>query len=337
MIDHPTQMPALAQFCKVTDWPIGVFVKVDTGYHRAGVQALPDDNLTFCNVLRLLFSKEYRDAVRLSGLYSHAGHSYSKSSTPDCMELLVDEMEGLIGAARFVADVAEEMRRDCKDLELTLSVGATPTVSTIAHHGREHDYQDGLQLTINALKEDLAKILPKASLEVHAGCYPFLDVQQIATKAGPSPSSTLFNTLSDVGITILAEINSLYSDRKPQEAMIAAGTLAIGREPCQSYSGWGIVSTWGLGMTEAVAGYSGWIVGRVSQEHGMLEFMPKVQGITESVASPMSLVVGAKVRVWPNHACIAGAGFDYYVVVDSSLPVGRRNEVVDVWARCNGW
>ena len=253
------------------------------------------------------------------------------------MELLVEEMEGLIGAARLVANIAEELHQDRKNLDLTLSVGATPTVNTIAHHGRDHDSQDGLQLTINALKDDLTKILPKASLEVHAGCYSFLDIQQLATKSSPSPTSTSCSTLSDVALTILAEVSSLYSVRNPQEAMIAAGNLAIGREPCQSYSGWGIVSTWGLEGNETAGGYSGWIVGRVSQEHGMLVCTSEVPGITETVASPMSLAVGQKVRVLPNHACIAGAGFDFYVVVDSSLPVGRRDEVVDVWARCNGW
>ena len=335
MIDHPTQIPALADFHKITGWPIGAFIKVDTGYHRAGVQAMPDNNRAFCEIVRSLFSNERN--VRLSGLYSHAGHSYYKSSAPDCMALLVEEMEGLIGAARLVADVVKELGRDYKDSDLTLSVGSTPTVTTIEHHAKAREHQDGLQLAINALKDDLAKVLPKASLEVHAGCHSLLDIQQLATKAGPSSTSASFITLSDIGLTVLAEVNSLYDEREPREAMIAAGTLAIGREPCQSYSGWGIVSTWKPEETESVGGYSGWIVGRVSQEHGVLEYMPEVQGITETVDSPMSLKVGEKKRIFPNHACIAGEGFDYYVVVDSSLPVGRTNEVVDVWARCNGW
>ena len=337
MVDCVGQIPRLARFHEITSWPIQVFVKVDTGYHRAGVKATPDDSSTFCGIVRSLFSKAFKDTVKLFGLYSHAGHSYSESSAPACMELLAEEIEGLIGAAKLVAKVVEELGQDRNDLDLTLSVGATPTVLTIVHHhGRENNFQDLFQVRINALKVELSKVLPKASLELHAGCYSFLDLQQVATKAGPSPTSKFLNTLSDIGITVLAEVNSLYNDRKPPEAMVAAGTLALGREPCQAYKGWGIVSDWGPGI-ETVKTHSGWIVGRVSQEHGMLELMSEVPRITEKVLLPMALSVGQKVRVVPNHACIAGAGFDYYVIVDSSLPEGRKNEVVDVWARCNGW
>lgn len=49
------------------------------------------------------------------------------------------------------------------------------------------------------------------------------------------------------------------------------------------------------------------------------------------------LKIGQKIRVWPNHACVAGAGFGWYLVVDSSQPEERRDEIMDVWVRCRGW
>ena len=72
-------------------------------------------------------------------------------------------------------------------------------------------------------------------------------------------------------------------------------------------------------------GRSGWRVAKVSQEHGILR--------AEKEAS--DLKVGQTVRIWPNHACVAGAGFPFYTVVDSAVEGGKR--VVDVRARCNGW
>ena len=33
--------------------------------------------------------------------------------------------------------------------------------------------------------------------------------------------------------------------------------------------------------------------------------------------------VGQRVRVWPNHACVAGAGFGWFLVVDSGGKGGR--------------
>jgi D-serine deaminase-like pyridoxal phosphate-dependent protein len=42
------------------------------------------------------------------------------------------------------------------------------------------------------------------------------------------------------------------------------------------------------------------------------------------------------VKIWPNHACIAGAGYGWYLVVDSERE-GNEDEIVDVWVRCRGW
>lgn len=76
---------------------------------------------------------------------------------------------------------------------------------------------------------------------------------------------------------------------------------------------------------------AGWIVGRTSQEHGILTW----EGEEEAMGG-RELEVGRKVLLWPNHACIAGAGFGWYLVVDSEGE-GQGNVVVDVWARCRGW
>jgi len=34
---------------------------------------------------------------------------------------------------------------------------------------------------------------------------------------------------------------------------------------------------------------------------------------------------------------VAGAGFGWYLVVDSGLPEDRRDDIVDVWVRWRGW
>ena len=80
------------------------------------------------------------------------------------------------------------------------------------------------------------------------------------------------------------------------------------------------------------AGDSGWIVNRVSQEHGILR-----RSSPETPSSAPDLRLGQKVKIWPNHACIAGAGFDWYYVVDSSLPEEEKDVIVDIWLRWRGW
>ena len=144
---------------------------------------------------------------------------------------------------------------------------------------------------------------------------------------------------------ILTNPQTVYPDRGANgttEALINAGTLALGREPVtdkgkvpgQDYSGWGLLMHWG-GVDTPAPGpefprvHGGWQVGRISQEHGILVWKGKKEDV-------MPLRYGQRVRVWPNHSCIAGAGYDWYLIVDSRKK-GREDEVVDVWPRWRGW
>ena len=335
MIDHPSQLQAAHTFKEVANFPLQVFVKVDTGYHRAG---LGMGTKEFDRLLEGINTFQSMGLADLVGFYSHAGHSYAGDSEVAAMKLLLEEITSLEKAAK----VAMTNRKVPLSNRFTLSVGATPTATSIQNlstappQGRS----DVWMVLAKELQETIQRASEKYSIELHAGVYPFLDLQQLATQAGPSKVSVNSfgqpsrNTAADIAITILAEVASLYENRKPPEALIAAGTLALGREPCKAYSGWAIVSEWGLtgdasgGQNED--GRSGWQLGRISQEHGILTKDAK------SVKSPARLQVGQKIRLWPNHACVAGAMFGCYLVVDSSA-AEHADEIVDVWVRWRGW
>jgi D-serine deaminase-like pyridoxal phosphate-dependent protein len=47
---------------------------------------------------------------------------------------------------------------------------------------------------------------------------------------------------NDIAIRILADVVSRYERDGKHEALVAAGTLALGREPCKSYPGWGVIA-----------------------------------------------------------------------------------------------
>jgi D-serine deaminase-like pyridoxal phosphate-dependent protein len=75
-------------------------------------------------------------------------------------------------------------------------------------------------------------------------------------------------------------------------------------------------------------------MGRISQEHGTVTWKgnPATAGMAGmGTQEEGKFEVVQKIRVWPNHACIAGAGFGWYLVVDGG------DEVVDVWPRWRGW
>lgn len=135
------------------------------------------------------------------------------------------------------------------------------------------------------------------------------------------------------GFRIMVEVASLYPDRtdKP-EALVAAGSIALGREPCKSYPGWAVVTPWPVIKSadhyDPEGSKTGWIVGRISQEHGVLSW----EGPQDNMRQ---LSLGEKLMLWPNHACIAGVNFGWYLVVDSDK--ADSDEIQDVWLRWRGW
>lgn len=348
IIDHPAQLDNIHIFQEISSFKLGIYIKIDTGYHRAGVLAKSSE---FAAIVRRIFDDlEPAECAELHGLYSHAGHSYGGDSRFAALSLLTEEIQALEGAARLIR--ATSARQEAvSSRSFTLSVGATPTTSSIQNLFDELNGRDSaLQEESICLKACIERIQAKDCIELHAGVYPLLDLQQIATQASPSATATNLSassspspsnlSTSDIGLTILAEVASLYPNRSPPEALIAAGSLALGREPCKSYPGWGIVTDWGFpsmssSSVDPGTGRSGWQVGRISQEHGILT--STTHGEEEEGGRARELVVGQKVRIWPNHACVAGAGFDWYIVVDSSLPEQHRDEIVDVWVRWRGW
>lgn len=71
------------------------------------------------------------------------------------------------------------------------------------------------------------------------------------------------------------------------------------------------------------------IVERISQEHGIIAW--------EGGGGPaIPLRVGQALRLYPNHACVTGALYGWYLVVDSSDD-GQGSRIVDVWTRTTGW
>lgn len=329
MIDHPTQVPLLA---KIGPHPPQIFLKIDVNYNRAGVLL---NTPTYTALLRAALDAHTAGHCILHGLYAHAGQSYYTREDWAALAYLTTEFTILAEAARDI--------RAMSPIPLVLSVGATPTATALQHPDISLDSTStpkGQVATLSTLLKQLKD--EDLSLEVHAGVYPTLDLQQLATHA----RDRRLLTSKDIAISVVAEVASLYEGRGANgttEALINAGSLALGREPCKEdtegdYNGWGIVAPWGevrlAGTDPAPEGgfpakHGGWQVGRISQEHGVLVWKGPKEG-------QVGLSFGQRVRVWPNHACIAGAGFGYYLIVDSRRE-GKEDEVLDVWERWNGW
>ncbi|KAK3071430.1 hypothetical protein LTR53_008634 [Teratosphaeriaceae sp. CCFEE 6253] len=328
-VDHPAHIKLLDEADSIS-WPgrVPIWVNIDVGYHREGVAAHSAQLADIAYALKA-FPK-----ARLAGVYTHMGHSYAVGSPAEALEHMAHELRGLQeGAVEFLKIAGGHESASASAEKVVLSLGATPTTTAC---------QNLLEDTDSARKyrDMIDKANRSFAVELHAGVYPVNDMQQLATHARPAqsprdPTQSLLS-FADLGLRMLVEVASLYPDRgeKP-EALVAAGSIVLGREPCKSYPGWGVVSPYPHPLPHPPNPFydpdgsrTGWIVGRISQEHGILTW----EGPVEDVRP---LHIGEKLLVWPNHACIAGANVGWYLVVDSETEEPER--VVDVWVRWRGW
>ncbi|KAE8374604.1 putative serine dehydratase domain-containing protein [Aspergillus bertholletiae] len=317
MIDHPDQIDFLHTFARIAGFAAGVFLKVDCGYHRAG---LPPRAMDKGGLLSKLGGMEKKGVGRLVGIYSHSSLSYGGRNRGDALRHLKGEVEACLLGLDSYAGVLSFVER-----ELIVSVGATPQVVAV----------EAVTEAENAEFEELKKLLRepdtgafkgRVRVELHAGNYPVLDMQQMSTNAG----GVRERFFDEVGVCVVAETCSVYNDgeREYPEALVAVGTLGMGREPCPSYKGWGVVGPWGLPATTQQGDRL--YIDRISQEHSILRWE------SEDAAKKIPLSVGQAVKIYPNHACITGAMYGWYLVVDSSSDPDPT-KIVDVWVRWSGW
>ena len=394
LLDDPEQLIALENFAALSGGVVPhAHIKIDMGGRRAGV--IPGTD-RFHEVVNAALAAHHKHFIVLSGLYSHAGHSYGGDSRVAAMKMLGEELGAMLGAADLVVAAAQvsvksktnghSVNGNCTNgvnghstngwhtngqhsengnglhavhltddapngvaplPPLVLSAGASPTALAVQNllaadvhlDGSNGNSNEGSELheAAASLSALFSAIRNKSHVvEIHAGVYPTLDLQQLAAH------STSSDTLSwrDMAFTVLAEVHAVYPGRGANgraEALVGAGGLALGRETCKAYSGMAMCSPWGRSGVELPSGeveaFRGWMVGRFAQEHGILTWM---EGETTGGQEPDALHVGQKLRLWPNHSCITGSHFGWYFVVDESR-TGREDEIVDIWVRGRGW
>ena len=154
LIDSFDALDAIESF----GFPFDVFLKVDCGYHRAGVN--PDDPASGVLARRLLDSNN----VRFRGLLTHAGHSYHATNVDEIRAVAKEETAVL---TRFRERAAHDAIR---------SIGSTPTASVVERftdceevRPGNYVFYDAFQSTIGSCRfEDVAVSV----LATVVGSYP---------------------------------------------------------------------------------------------------------------------------------------------------------------------
>ena len=158
LVDSEEALQAVEAFGRAQGAAFDVFLKVDCGYHRAGVD--PDAPST----LELAHQIARSHAVRFRGLLTHAGHSYHATT--------IDE----IRAIAQQESAAVTRLRDRLEVEIIRSVGSTPTASVVDRfedcdevRPGNYVFYDAFQATIGSCRFDDVAVSVLATV---IGSYP---------------------------------------------------------------------------------------------------------------------------------------------------------------------
>ena len=267
VVDHVVTARAVEETAAAHGTAIPVWLKLDCGLHRAGVD--PDDERSAALAARRARSPQ----VDFRGVLTHAGQSYRARSRDEALAAARDERAVTLAFVSRLAEAGIAVPE--------VSVGSTPTATAA---------------------EDLEGIT-----EIRPGNYLFFDAFQAAIGSC---------TLGDVALSVLATVVSAFPDQ--QRAVVDAGALALSKDPGPTH----VDPACGFGRLVAVDDQHplpGIRLTSLSQEHGVVE------GPGTAALRP-----GSRLRILPNHSCLAAACFE-------RLHVVRGAEVIDDWKPLRGW
>jgi D-serine deaminase-like pyridoxal phosphate-dependent protein len=267
LVDHVVTVRAIEEISAARGVTLPVWLKLDCGLHRAGVDPLSDDAVALAG--RLARSPQ----IDFRGVLTHAGQSYRATNRVEAAAATRDECS----VTRLFVERLNEEKIDVP----AVSIGSTPTMTAAASLG-------GID-------------------EIRPGNYAFFDVFQSAI-GSCSPD--------DIAFSVLATVISVHHGE--ERAVIDAGALALSKDPGPAH----VDPDCGYGRIVAAEDQHplpGLRLSSISQEHGVIE------GPGVAALRP-----GARLRILPNHSCLAAACFESYYVL-------RGTEIVDEWRPFRGW
>eukprot|EP00762_Andalucia_godoyi_P007963 ANDGO_03470.mRNA.1 D-serine dehydratase len=132
--------------------PFSVFLKIDCGYHRAGVEPMSAEAAELMNAVALS-----SNAITLKGLYVHGGHSYGARNDSQIRQVAEAERNALIESAKLLQSLAPG--RDWTSLDLCM--GSTPTCNVFGSmdqiteiHPGNYVFFDAMQCEIGSCRLD---------------------------------------------------------------------------------------------------------------------------------------------------------------------------------------
>src|ERR1041385_329952 len=137
-LEIPDQLNVAAKQANVH---VHLFLKVDCGYHRCGVE--PD------NPLAIEITRRISNApnLRFAGILTHAGHSYNCQTKAEVLALAKHERDVMAG-------FAEALRQEVGPVPI-VSIGSTPTITSVDHLDGIDEVRPGNYIFFDAFQATL--------------------------------------------------------------------------------------------------------------------------------------------------------------------------------------
>jgi len=160
VVDSEAALHAIEAYHRGYGGTFDVFLKVDCGYHRSGVDPADPDSL------ELALALAASPSIHFQGLLTHAGHSYNARSLDEIRRIAAEETSEL---SRFRA-LAPELA------EVTRSIGSTPTASVVDRFDDCDEVRPGNYVFYDAFQATLGTCSPAdcavSVLTTVVGSYP---------------------------------------------------------------------------------------------------------------------------------------------------------------------
>ena len=137
-VDVPDQLNDAAKQANVH---LNLFLKVDCGYHRCGVEPT---NPEAAEISRRISNASN---LRFAGILTHAGHSYNCQTKADVLALAKHERD-------LMAGFGEELRKEVGEVPI-VSTGSTPTITSVDHLDGINEVRPGNYIFFDAFQATL--------------------------------------------------------------------------------------------------------------------------------------------------------------------------------------
>ena len=141
LTDDLETMIALNQSAKNADVKLNVFIKIDCGYHRVGVEPHTPEAVEIPKYIANASNLEF------AGILTHGGHSYNADSITEIAKIAAEERD-------IMVTLAEKLRSENIEVP-TVSIGSTPTINHVDHLDGVTEVRPGNYIFFDAFQATL--------------------------------------------------------------------------------------------------------------------------------------------------------------------------------------